>query len=288
MWREVFIIENHGPASDPPLSRALHTVDLSITGRSAWSSLDPISLNRCKESLIVANAVPKTSEALDFFVWLREHSLSVPTFAILPPDDPAFVRLAAEAVDDFLLWPLHEEELRHRVFRLLGPTLETLQEVQQAFVGQLGLEKIVGSDPVFLRALSRVALFGPSDAAVLLTGETGTGKELCARVIHLLSRRRNGPFIPVECGSVPEHLFENEVFGHVRGAFTDAHSEQKGLVATARHGTLFLDEIDSLSLAMQGKLLRLLQEQTFRPLGSDKFCRADVRVTPPTVILPLG
>ncbi len=278
MWRDVFIIESQGPACDSALSRALQIADLSVTGRSAWSSFDPSRLGRRKESLILANAVPKTAEAQNFFVWLQDHSLRTPTFAVLPPDDPAFVRLAAQAVDDFLLWPPHEEELRHRVFRLLGPRPETLEEVQQAFVGQLGLEKIVGSDPAFVKALSRVALFGPSDAAVLLTGETGTGKELCARFLHLLSRRRNGPFIPVECGSVPEHLFENEIFGHVRGAFTDAHTEQKGLVTMARHGTLFLDEIDSLSLAMQGKLLRLLQEQTFRPLGSETFCRADLRV----------
>jgi DNA-binding NtrC family response regulator len=278
MWRDIFIIESQPAGGDAELSKVLRSADLSVSRRSMWSSFSPSHLSQCKESLILANAVPKTAEALNFFVWLRDHSLDVPTFAILPADDPAFVRMAAQVVDDFLLWPPHEEEFRHRVLRVLGPQPETSEEVQQALIGQLGLEKVVGNDPAFLKVLSRVALFGPSDAAVLLTGETGTGKELCARVLHLLSRRRNGPFVPVECGGVPEHLFENEVFGHVRGAFTDAHNEQKGLVSLARHGTLFLDEIDSLSMNMQGKLLRLLQEQTFRPLGSEMFCRADLRI----------
>src|SRR5262249_41205952 len=117
-----------------------------------------------------------------------------------------------------------------------------------------------------------------SGLPVVITGETGTGKELCARAIHHLGPRRNGPFIAVDCTSIPDHLFENELFGHVRGAYTDAHSEHKGLVAIADGGTLFLDEIDALSLAAQAKFLRFLQERVFRPLGSDRFVRADVNV----------
>jgi two-component system response regulator AtoC len=113
---------------------------------------------------------------------------------------------------------------------------------------------------------------------VLITGETGTGKELCARAIHHVSGRREAPFIAFDCGAIPDHLIENELFGHARGAFTDAHREQKGLVELAEGGTLFLDEVDSLSLSSQAKLLRLLQERTYRSLGSDKFSRANVKV----------
>jgi DNA-binding NtrC family response regulator len=117
---------------------------------------------------------------------------------------------------------------------------------------------------------------------VLITGETGTGKELSARAIHHLGRRRDFPFIAVDCAAFPDQLFENELFGHARGAFTDAHRDQRGLIAMAEGGTLFLDEIDSLSPSSQAKLLRFLQERTYRPLGADKFVRADLNVVAAT------
>jgi DNA-binding NtrC family response regulator len=113
---------------------------------------------------------------------------------------------------------------------------------------------------------------------VMITGETGTGKELSARAIHHLSRRRDFPFIAVDCAAFPDHLFENEMFGHARGAFTDAHRDQRGLIAMAEGGTLFLDEINSLSATSQAKLLRFLQEHTYRPLGADRFVQADVNI----------
>ncbi|OLB36187.1 MAG: hypothetical protein AUH11_11995 [Acidobacteria bacterium 13_2_20CM_57_17] len=136
---------------------------------------------------------------------------------------------------------------------------------------------MVGNGAAFQQVILRAAAFAGSEAPVLLTGETGTGKELCARVVHLMSKRQHGPFIPVECGAVPEHLFENEVFGHARGAFTDAHADQKGLVALAHGGTLFLDEVDALSTSLQAKILRLLQERTYRPLGCEQFRNSNVR-----------
>jgi len=278
MWHNVLIAESQPGALVTGLEDALEAVDLAVKRRCAWPSLNPDHLAACRENLIVVNGVPRTEEGMRLFAWLHDHPLPVPTFAVLPPDDAEFVKTAARAVDDFLFWPVHQEELRHRILRLLGPRSETPEEVRRALVDQVGIEKFVGAAPAFVQALSRVALFGASEASVLLTGETGTGKELCARVIHMLSRRRNGPFIPVECSGLPDHLFENEVFGHVRGAFTDAHAEQQGLVSLASNGTLFLDEIDSLPPPAQGKLLRLIQEQTFRPLGSGQFRNANVRV----------
>ena len=113
---------------------------------------------------------------------------------------------------------------------------------------------------------------------MVVTGETGTGKELCARALHYLSARRHRPFIPVDCAAFPENLFESEMFGHVRGAFTDAHRDQKGLIELASGGTLFLDEIDSLGLPIQAKLLRFIQERAYRPVGSPRFLNADVRI----------
>jgi transcriptional regulator with GAF, ATPase, and Fis domain len=147
---------------------------------------------------------------------------------------------------------------------------------------EVALAKLIGQAPAFLSVVQQIALVASSPSPVLILGETGTGKELCARAIHHLSRRRRSPFIPVDCGALPDHLLENELYGHVRGAFTDAHRDQRGLVAMAEGGTLFLDEIDSLAPAAQGKLLRLLQEGTYKPLGADQFLRADVRIVAAT------
>ena len=167
-----------------------------------------------------------------------------------------------------------QTEFRQRILKLLGPENENREELTT----QLALCNFAGRDPVFLDALGRLTQVGASEAPVLLTGETGTGKELCARALHHFSPRRTGPFIPVECGALPEPLFENEVFGHSRGAFTGAHTDQNGLVALANGGTLFLDEVDGLTLGIQAKLLRLLQEKTYRALGSNLIRPADVRV----------
>ena len=231
-----------------------------------------------KDTLVIANAIDGGVKIVEFFQWLRKNRISVPIFAILPHDDAALVASATGTVDDFLLWPIRPEELRSRVARLLGPQAHDLSETQATLAAEIGMGQLVGKDPAFTRVLSQVSIFGACDAPVLLTGETGTGKELCARVTHLLSKRREGPFIPVDCGALPDHLFENELFGHSRGAFTDARNDQRGLISLANGGTLFLDEIDSLSLSAQSKVLRLLQEKSYRPLGSDVFKRAEVRV----------
>ncbi len=236
MWRGIHIIGQS--SGEDVLSSALHAAELAVSRRTAWSSLIPSELSGCRESLIVANAVPMPDRASSFFSWLREHGLRVPTVAILPADSSALLRLAAEAVDDFLLWPIHQDELRHRVLRLLGPSSAGNDETPPTLARQMDLP-LMGEDRCFLDALLQLSQFGNSNAPVLLTGETGTGKELCARALHLSSRRRGGPFIPVECGCIPEQVFESEMFGHTRGAFTDACSEHKGLVALARGGTLF-------------------------------------------------
>ena len=137
---------------------------------------------------------------------------------------------------------------------------------------------IVGASPAFRRVLSFVARYAACDAPVLVGGETGTGKELVARALHYLSPRAGKPFVPVNCGAVPDSLFENELFGHARGAYTDARSAQLGLVAQAQHGTLMLDEVDALSARAQVALLRFLQDLTYRPVGADRAIKADVRV----------
>jgi DNA-binding NtrC family response regulator len=262
-----------------PLEAALDLGgELTICCRRHWGTFPSQQLMVGDENLLVANAVPWSDEAVKFFQWLHEHPIGVPTLAILPSENSELLQIATEVVDDFLLFPVRAEEFRRRVVRLIGRDSRTVEVASAALIAELSLQQVVGKDPVFLRMLAEAASFAAGEAPVLLTGETGTGKELCARVIHLMSKRHDGPFIPVECGALPEHLFENELFGHARGAFTDAHTDQNGLVALAQGGTLFLDEVDGFSLGIQGKVLRLLQEKTYRSLGSDHFRRTNVRI----------
>ena len=182
-------------------------------------------------------------------------------------------------LDDFLLCPFRRIELSPRIDRLLSSVVDR-HEAPAAVApqGRLRLNGLVGQAMCFVRELDKVPLFAKADATVLIRGETGTGKELFAQAIHYHSARNGKPFVPVNCGALPDQLFENEVFGHVRGAFTSAFSHQQGLVAEAAGGTLFLDEIDTLSPSAQTKLLRFLQDRQYRPLGASKSVVADVRV----------
>ena len=136
---------------------------------------------------------------------------------------------------------------------------------------------LIGCSLAHRKLLEKIERIAPTDAEVLITGPSGVGKELYARFIHMSSIRRQAPFVPVNCGALPNDLFENEFFGHVGGAFTGARPHSDGLVTEAEHGTLFLDEIDSLSLASQVKLLRYLEDGEYRRLGETRIRRSDVR-----------
>lgn len=137
---------------------------------------------------------------------------------------------------------------------------------------------MIGQSKVFLETIKLIARIAVYDAPVLIEGETGTGKELAARAIHYQGARRDQPFIPVNCGAIPDLLIENELFGHRKGAFTDARDDQLGLIAHAHSGTLFLDEVDALTPKGQVALLRFLQDQYYRPLGDRLEKKADVRI----------
>ena len=139
-------------------------------------------------------------------------------------------------------------------------------------------EEIIGSSPSMLRVFDQIRKIAPTSANVLITGESGTGKELVAQAIHRHSDRKDGPFVGINCAAIPENLLESELFGHAKGAFTDARTERKGLFQQAQGGTLFLDEIGDFPLSLQAKLLRAIEQRTVRPVGGDKEISFDARI----------
>jgi two-component system, NtrC family, response regulator GlrR len=159
--------------------------------------------------------------------------------------------------------------------RLMEFSETTSQVKGELAFGEFGL---IGRCRVFKESLQLIRCMADNDAMALIQGETGTGKEMAARAVHYSGARRAGPFIPVNCAGLPDALIENELFGHTRGAYTDARESQNGLIADAEHGTLFLDEIECLSARGQGVLIRFLQDLVYRPLGGRACVRADVRV----------
>jgi two-component system response regulator GlrR len=246
---------------------------------ATWSSFSFDDLERRAADLVVASEPPGSRLLREFLETVRTRSCRVATLAVLPEDTRTeLFELCIDSADDFVVCPLHAGELAGRITRLLASSEQHARRVVDRLNAESALSQLVGRNRALLQELDKVAMAARSDAEVLITGETGTGKELTARAVHHLSPRRRCPFVCVDCGALPDQLFENEVFGHERGAYTDAHRSQKGLVAMAEGGSLFLDEIDALSLPAQAKLLRFLQERGYKALGAERFVRADVRI----------
>ncbi|MEN8140379.1 MAG: sigma-54 dependent transcriptional regulator [Thermodesulfobacteriota bacterium] len=190
------------------------------------------------------------------------------------------VRVMALGADDFMEKPLDLARLLVRVEEIasvLAVGAEAGQVRDELSQGELPLQ-MVGSSPAMNDLLSLVGRMAITPWTVLISGETGTGKELVARLLHLLSPRKNEPFVAVNCAAVPGSLFESELFGHERGAFTGAEQRRLGRFEQAHGGTIFLDEVGELDLALQTKLLRVLQEQKISRLGSEADIAVDVRV----------
>ena len=180
----------------------------------------------------------------------------------------------------YLTKPFDDKELKAKIEEGLSPQ-RMRGEIQRlkSLVNELyGMDNIVARSAAMQRILQQVVQVADSDATILLFGETGTGKEVLARVIHANSRRSKGPFVALNCAAIPETLFESELFGHVRGAFTSAHGAKRGLFQSANGGTLFLDEIGEIPLSMQVKLLRAVQEREVREVGSEISTKIDVRI----------
>jgi len=191
-------------------------------------------------------------------------------------DRQQILALLDDGAIDFVLAPFADDELALRIRRALAPLPAPAPELPPA--AHPRIRDFIGSSPAFVRQVAKLPTFAGCDAGVLILGETGTGKEVCAQAIHYLSARASRPWVAVNCGAIPTELIEDELFGHVKGAYTTAHAGRPGLVREAEGGTLFLDDIDCLPLAAQAKLLRFLQEREYRQVGSNTIQRADVRL----------
>jgi DNA-binding NtrC family response regulator len=204
---------------------------------------------------------------------LRRRGLGIPILMISGFGTvDAAVRALQLGADDFLTKPIEPEVLVDRVRELLARRPAAAVDGEEAPAG------LVGRSPAMLDVYRAVRQVAPTEATVLISGETGTGKELVARAIHELSPRRAHPFVAVNCAALAEGVLESELFGHVRGAFTGAVADRVGLFRAADGGTLFLDEIGDVSLAVQRRLLRVLQEREIIPVGSSTPRRVDVRI----------
>jgi len=265
------------------LSRALrdagHEVVQTASARQARRLLD----ERTFDVLLVDNVMPETS-GLDF---IREYVAAAPAderAQILMMTAHATVESAILAMKlgalDYLQKPFEIEELlvvvsraiEHQHLRIERRYL--LNERDERFDNY----GIVGRSRAIQEVIRQAEIVAGTKSTVLITGETGTGKELIARAIHYRSEQREMPLVKVNCAAIPETLLESELFGHVRGAFTGAMGTKKGKFALANGGTIFLDEIGTMPLVLQAKLLRVLQEREFEPLGSERVERVDVRV----------
>lgn len=212
------------------------------------------------------------------FVDSLQSNLEFPSLAVLQAKTPTWNDKILDLCNDFLVWPCSDRELTHRLDRMISLSDQQDLEIDEELTDTFSRHRLLGRSPSFVKVLRSIQQILNHDVTVLIDGATGTGKELVARVLHYCGPRKGCPFVPVNCGSIPDSLFENEFFGHARGAFTDAKSASEGLIEQAQEGTLFLDEIEALSAKGQVSLLRFLQSHEYRPLGSKQLKRADVRI----------
>ncbi|WP_199084847.1 sigma-54 dependent transcriptional regulator [Bosea sp. ASV33] len=194
------------------------------------------------------------------------------------------VELVKEGAFDYIAKPFEIEDVAATIRRALrlADVVRDNERLRTELEGRHSFDTLVGNSPSFRRVIEQVTEVCETRATVMLNGESGTGKELVARAIHFNSPRRTKPFIAVNCAAIPETLLESELFGHVKGAFTGAVSNRIGRFAAADGGTLFLDEIGDMPLAIQAKLLRVVQERSFEPVGANRSQAVDVRLVAAT------
>jgi DNA-binding NtrC family response regulator len=262
----------------------------SRTAASPDEALEVLRRERCELVIQDMNFSRRTSgdEGLALLAAIRRTHPQLPVVLITAWGS---IALAVEGMKagaaDFITKPWTNAHLLQTVETILGVTAARPQHdeelpTREELDARHDFGDLLGSDPQMLRILRLIGRVAQTDASVLITGESGTGKELVADAIHRNSRRRSKPFVKVNLGGIATTLFESEMFGHVRGAFTDARADRKGRFEVGHGGTIFLDEIGDLDLGSQVKLLRVLQDRTFEVLGSSHRREVDVRIVAAT------
>ena len=232
-------------------------------------------------NLVITDVSMPASDGFELLKCVKAHHADVVVIMIT---GYGTIESAVEAIKqgayDYLTKPIIDDDVRVSVHRALQQQqlVAENRRLKQVLSGRFSTEDVIGQDYRMAKVFDFVDAVADSRTTVLITGESGVGKSMIARAIHARSSRREGPFVEVACGALPETLLESELFGHVRGAFTHAVSDKQGKFAAADGGTIFLDEVATASPQLQIKLLRVLQDKAFEPVGSNKTIHADVRV----------
>ena len=229
------------------------------------------TLSRDKVDLVVSDLRMDEMDGLQLFSEIQKVQPGMPVIILTAHGSiPDAVAATQQGVFSFLTKPVDKDALYKAIDDALEQSAPTTDERWR--------QAIVTRSPLMERLLEQAGMVAQSDVSVLINGQSGTGKEIVAQAIHNASPRRDKPFVAINCGALPEQLLESELFGHARGAFTGAVSNREGLFQAAEGGTLFLDEIGDMPVALQVKLLRVLQERKMRPLGSNRDIDIDVRI----------
>ncbi len=269
---------------DPSVCRLLET-ELARCGFQAWavgSAAEALrQLDLLEPDVLLTDVLMEGMDGMQLCGQIASHRPDVPVVVMTAADrlETAIGAIRAGAYD-FITKPIDFEVLGAALRRAAQHRglVATVERLRRAVGDTARFDEIVGTSTAMRRMYTLLERAAESDVSVLITGESGTGKELVARALHRKGRRAKGPLVAVDCSAIPEGLLESELFGHTRGAFTDARADRVGLFVQASGGTLFLDEIGNLPVGLQPKLLRALQERAVRPVGGQAEVPFDVRI----------
>ncbi|HSU60710.1 MAG TPA: sigma-54 dependent transcriptional regulator [Bryobacteraceae bacterium] len=253
-----------------------YSVDLAENAVSGFQKFESGNYD-----LILLDLMMPDRSGMDVLADIRQRDTETPVFMLTAYGSvEVAVRALKSGANDYFAKPWDNEKLLIEIDRMIskGHLERENTQLKRALKQRYAFPNIIGKSERMVRLLDQVAQVAPSRATILVTGETGTGKELIAKAIHAHSARADQMFVPVNSGSLPTELLESILFGHVKGSFTGAVANRKGLFETANRGTIFFDEIGTITPEIQVKLLRVLQDREFMPLGSNETVRVDVRI----------